>query len=86
MTLGRDGDRLNIAVRDTGTGIPPEAQARIFEMFERVERNDGPAAAGVGLGLYIVNRLVELMRGRAALESAPGAGSCFTVELPPRLE
>jgi signal transduction histidine kinase len=86
VSLGRDGDRLRIAVKDTGVGIPPEAQARIFGMFERVERSDGPAPAGVGLGLYIVNRLVELMRGRAALESAPGTGSCFTVQLPLRLE
>jgi signal transduction histidine kinase len=82
VSLGRDGDRLRIAVRDTGLGIPPEAQARIFGMFERVERVDIAGPVGVGLGLYIVNRLVELMRGRAALESAPGAGSCFTVQLP----
>ena len=86
VSLRRDGDRLRIAVSDTGVGIPAEAQARIFGMFERVERNDGPAPAGVGLGLYIVNRLVELMRGRAALTSAPGAGSCFTVQLPLRLD
>jgi signal transduction histidine kinase len=82
VSLGREGDRLHIAVRDTGLGIPPEAQARIFGMFERVERVDIAGPAGIGLGLYIVNRLVELMRGKAALESTPGAGSCFTVLLP----
>jgi len=86
VILGRDGDRLRIAVRDTGVGIPPEAQARIFGMFERVEHGDGRGPAGIGLGLYIVTRLVELMHGRAGLESAPGAGSCFTVQLPLRLD
>ncbi|HJQ82540.1 MAG TPA: ATP-binding protein, partial [Candidatus Binatia bacterium] len=85
VSLGSDGERLRITVRDTGIGIPAEAQARIFDMFERVEPANG-GAPGVGLGLYIVNRLVELMRGKAALESAPGNGSCFIVQLPLRLE
>ncbi len=86
VSIGRDGDRLRIAVRDTGVGIPAESQPRIFGMFERVEDGDAARPPGAGLGLYIVSRLIELMQGRAALESAPGRGSCFTVQLPLRLE
>jgi signal transduction histidine kinase len=86
VTMARAGDRLRIAVRDTGVGIPTEAQPRVFGMFERVEHGTGTRASGVGLGLYIVGRLTELMRGRMSLESAPGAGSCFTVELPLNVE
>jgi signal transduction histidine kinase len=86
VSLTRDGDRLRIMVKDSGVGIPPEAQARIFGMFERVDQGDASAPTGAGLGLYIVQRLTELMRGRAALESVPGAGSCFTVDLPLALD
>jgi signal transduction histidine kinase len=80
---GTDRDRLRLAVRDTGPGISRAAQATIFDMFERVEAG-GTAhrPPGVGLGLYIVRSLVELMGGTIAVESAPGAGTCFTVLLP----
>jgi signal transduction histidine kinase len=84
VSVDRDGARLRIAVADTGLGIPPEAQSRIFEVFERVEASDGHRP-GVGLGLYIVKSLVELMHGTIALESRPGHGSRFTVHLPLRL-
>jgi signal transduction histidine kinase len=82
VSMARAGDRLRIAVRDTGVGIPLDAQPRVFGMFERIEHENGTRSPGAGLGLYIVGRLTELMRGRTSLESEPGAGSCFTVELP----
>jgi signal transduction histidine kinase len=76
-------DTLRISVRDTGPGIAAAAQARIFDMFERVESADGlHRPPGVGLGLYIVRSLVGLLGGSIGVESTPGAGTCFTVRLP----
>jgi signal transduction histidine kinase len=74
--------RVCIEVEDTGSGIPRDAQARIFEMFERFEPAEGPRAAGVGLGLYIVKGLVQMMGGTVTVSSEPGRGSHFTVVLP----
>ena len=73
---------MRIAVRDHGIGIAPEALERIFERFERAvsSRNYG----GLGLGLYIVRRIVEAHGGTIRVESAPGEGSTFLVELPLR--
>jgi signal transduction histidine kinase len=81
VVVDRAGDGLQIAVQDTGPGIPPDAQDRIFEVFERIEVRDGQRP-GVGLGLYIVKSLVQLMEGTITLESRVGEGACFTVRLP----
>jgi signal transduction histidine kinase/CheY-like chemotaxis protein len=71
---------LVIEVRDTGPGIAPELQQRVFEPFQRaVAGADAPQ--GTGLGLAIVGRLLSLMDGRIELDSAPGRGSCFRVLL-----
>lgn len=69
-----------LAITDRGIGIPAEQQARIFGRFERAvpPRNYG----GLGLGLWIARSLVEAHGGRIAVESTPGQGSTFTVELP----
>lgn len=69
---------LSIAVRDTGCGIPPEAREYIFDMFRQVP---GSRGGGVGLGLHLVRRLVEVLGGRVLVESEEGRGSCFTVLL-----
>ncbi|HVM94761.1 MAG TPA: HAMP domain-containing sensor histidine kinase, partial [Candidatus Acidoferrales bacterium] len=82
VTAFQDGGRLRIEVRDRGPGIAPEAQARIFEMFERIEQAGTISPAGVGLGLYIVKGLVTLMGGSLDLDSQPGVGSRFIVRLP----
>jgi len=82
VVAGAAGGALRIDVRDTGPGIPHEAQGRIFEMFERVEADGEECRPGVGLGLYSARSLVVLMGGRIAFESEPGSGSCFTVHLP----
>ena len=77
-------EEVHFTVRDTGIGIAPEAQARIFCEFEQAD--DGPTRrfAGTGLGLAITKRIVERMGGRIGLDSTPGAGSSFhfTVTLP----
>jgi signal transduction histidine kinase/CheY-like chemotaxis protein len=73
------GGALRISVTDDGKGIPVDAQARIFEPFNM---GVGRGARGTGLGLAIVRRLARQMGGEASVESAPGAGACFSVELP----
>lgn len=72
--------QVHIQVRDHGPGIPPEAQLRIFERFEREKST--ARHAGFGLGLYIVRQLVEAHGGTIRVESTPGEGAAFTVELP----
>ena len=73
---------LTIQVTDTGIGIAPEEQQSVFSAFERAVSADHLAAQGTGLGLSITQRLVEMMRGKIKLRSAPGEGSTFTVILP----
>jgi signal transduction histidine kinase len=72
-----------LSVRDTGLGIAPEEQARIFERFYRGEGSRTVRAPGTGLGLAICSEIVERHAGKITLESHPGTGSCFTVWLPP---
>ena len=74
----RDGQAV-IAVSDTGIGIPPEAQSRVFERFYRVDKGRARKNGGTGLGLAIVKHIVQLYGGTLTLESAVGKGSTFTV-------
>ncbi len=71
---------VSIAVADTGPGIPREEQSRIFDRFHQVD--SARAAGGAGLGLAIARWIVEEHGGRIDVQSAPGAGSTFTVHLP----
>jgi len=78
---GRREDGASIyCVEDNGVGIAPEQQAKVFDVFHRVDPQDG--AGGEGLGLFICRRLVERHRGRIWLVSEPGRGSRFFVSLP----
>jgi signal transduction histidine kinase len=81
VTLRATGEQVQLDVRDTGPGIPLEAQARIFERFYRA-----PSVAsderGTGLGLAIVKSIVEQHGGRVWVTSAVGQGSTFSVSLP----
>ena len=83
IASGENG-RLRLAVRDEGLGIPHAEQERIFEKFYRADPQLARGAGGTGLGLYICRELVQRMGGEIALESEPGKGSTFTVELPVR--
>ncbi|MCB0164381.1 MAG: hypothetical protein KDI79_09155 [Anaerolineae bacterium] len=77
-----DAQQWAIQVADTGPGIPPESQARIFEPFGQIDGSMTRRRAGVGLGLAIVKQLTTLMNGQIHLESKVGHGSTFTVMLP----
>ncbi|MBD2428702.1 PAS domain S-box protein [Phormidium sp. FACHB-1136] len=73
---------LCLAVKDTGIGIAPADQARVFDPFVQVDSALNRKYEGTGLGLGLVKQLVELHGGRLTLSSTPGKGSCFTVYLP----
>jgi CheY-like chemotaxis protein len=75
-------DEISFQVRDTGIGIAPEAQARIFREFEQADERIGRSYGGTGLGLSISERIVKRMGGRITLESKPGVGSTFEVSVP----
>jgi len=82
VTLIPEGNRLRLAVKDNGIGIPHEDLPRIFERFYRVDRARSREMGGTGLGLSIVKHLVQSMHGTVEAQSEPGLGSTFVVRLP----
>ena len=77
-----EAEWIGICVADTGVGIAEEDQERIFEAFQQLNGDGGPPRGGTGLGLALTRRLIELHGGRVRVESRPGQGSRFHVELP----
>ena len=81
FSAGRPGGRIAIAVADTGMGIPEAMLDRLFTPFDRLGAEQSEVQ-GTGLGLALSRRLVEAMGGQLLVQSRPGVGSTFTVELP----
>jgi len=77
---------FRVAVADTGPGIAPEDQEKIFEEFQQVDSSSTRKKGGTGLGLSIAKRIVEMHGGRIWVESSPGKGSTFWFTLPVRVE
>jgi signal transduction histidine kinase len=84
IRLRGEPGRCLIEVADGGLGIPSDEQDRIFEKFYRLDPQQKHGIGGSGLGLYICRELVERMDGHLTVDSEPGRGSTFTVELPLR--
>jgi signal transduction histidine kinase len=82
VSLAEEGDNVVIAVADSGIGISTEDVTRIFQEFYRAERAKEQVSLGTGLGLPIVNQIVEVYQGTIRVDSAPDEGSTFTVRLP----
>jgi signal transduction histidine kinase len=81
IRANREGTELMVTVTDTGIGVPPEDQQRIFESFQQGGRG-APKEEGTGLGLTLSRRMVELFGGRMWLDSTPGVGSTFGFSVP----
>ncbi len=87
FVVEREGSDALITVTDTGVGIPPNMLPRVFEMFTQIERTRPLAQGGLGIGLTIVKRLVEMHNGSITVHSdGEGLGSRFTVRLPIMIE
>jgi PAS domain S-box-containing protein len=80
------GDAVEVSVRDNGVGIPPDMQSRVFDIFTQVDRTLEKSQGGLGIGLSIAKRLVEMHGGSIHVDSAgSGRGSEFVVRLPARV-
>ncbi|WP_370178508.1 sensor histidine kinase [Alteriqipengyuania sp.] len=79
VSLGSDGSRAHVSVRDEGPGLDEQAQRIVFNKFERLGRS---GSGGSGLGLYISKRLAQAMGGDLTIDSTPGEGATFTLSVP----
>lgn len=82
VSANQDGEYAIVQVRDSGIGIPPEEEARIFDRFYRVQSPETEDVRGTGLGLSIVKSVIEKHKGRIWVQSSMGKGSTFTFVLP----
>jgi PAS domain S-box-containing protein len=82
LTVQQEGEECVLRVRDSGVGIAPEFLPRIFDLFTQAERSLDRSQGGLSIGLALVQRLVEMHRGRVEASSALGQGSEFVVRLP----
>jgi PAS domain S-box-containing protein len=82
LSLQQEGDEAVLQVRDSGVGIAPDLMPRIFDLFTQAERSLARSQGGLGIGLCLVQRLVEMHGGKVAVYSALGQGSEFVVRLP----
>ena len=77
-----DGDAIELQVRDSGIGIAAELQPHIFDLFTQAERSLDRSQGGLGIGLCLVKKLVEMHGGSVTVVSALGRGSAFVVRMP----
>src|SRR5207244_2688013 len=83
----RDGEDIVCRVRDTGIGIPPESRSSIFDLFRQLRHTHDRSQGGLGIGLTLVKRLIEMHGGTIqAMSEGPGKGSEFIVRLPRLVE
>lgn len=80
VTMQTVPNAVLVSVRDSGTGMDEETRARIFDKF--YSKSSEPSQKGNGLGLSITKRIIDLLHGTIQVESCPGEGSCFTIQLP----
>jgi two-component system phosphate regulon sensor histidine kinase PhoR len=78
------GQQINIEIKDTGVGIPRESLPLIFEPFQQVEGSASRSLGGVGLGLAIAKRLLNLLNGKVEVTSEVGKGTTFLITMPAR--
>ena len=86
VAVSASGTDARLTVRDTGIGIEPADAEHIFERFFRADRSRTPVVGGAGLGLSLVQWIVERHHGRIEVDSRPGEGAAFTISLPQLLK
>ena len=79
IAISKENGRAVVSVKDTGIGIAPEHQSRIFERFYRVDKSHSKETGGTGLGLSIVKHAVQYHSGKVTLESEVGKGTTVTI-------
>jgi signal transduction histidine kinase len=82
VSVSRDNGHVRIAVDDQGIGMDQKEVKKIFQKFYRTKKAEESGEAGTGIGLSIVQQIVEQHSGRIDVSSRPGKGSCFTLVLP----
>jgi signal transduction histidine kinase len=83
---GTSGQTVTFRVSDTGIGIEPDQMGRLFEAFSQADASTANKYGGTGLGLAITRRFCQMMGGDIQVQSAPSAGSTFTIKLPATLD
>ena len=86
VTVTASENDVFLSVRDTGIGIPPQHQARVFERFYRVDKSHSKEVGGTGLGLSIVKHAARLHSAHVEMESTPGEGTTISLRFPKHTE
>ncbi len=82
VSVLQSGDQVEVQVRDSGRGIPPQFRESVFERYTQVRREDATVKGGSGLGLHVCKRIIEQLGGTIGVDSEEGKGSSFWIRLP----